>query len=171
MVKMRGVSIVQQLFALAVVSVLLMVYLHHIQRASTEQVNKVLAQQLKTVGEATSDYLSKNYATLKVNPFGVILISDLVSGGFLPTTFSNTNSQGGTWSITWRKYGAFPSYVLRAMIETKTNSALVPGDVLRFLGSNSGLLSSGRAQGYYESYLYSSTDFSNISSANETSVF
>lgn len=176
MVKQRGVTILESLIGLAVISAVIVASMHFFANMVKDRIDDSYAEQMQIIGKATEDYLKKEFNTdvtgfgKSVNTTGVITVSELTLANLLPDNF-NTNMSSNPYSISWRRDGTFPGYTIRALIESKVDNQVQAKNIAKKLGANGGSYVSGLASGSNSGYSFSNSHFSNIGSSNNNSVF
>jgi hypothetical protein len=169
--KQRGSALLSGALGLFVVSSVLMGVMGLFYYFAVNQNAKLLSEQMLMVGEATEDYLAENYATFKNDPagYGVINISSLIASNLLPSGFASSSEQGA-FNIAWKRYGSFPQYVIRAIVETKSEKEIYAKEALRQLGEKGGTIFNGQAVGYQQGFSYPLSEFSSLANANLNSL-
>lgn len=94
--KQAGITLLEIIIALAVMSVMVVGTSALIERSNADTRAAVAAQQLRTVGDAASAYIKDNYAAVMANATAatpaLIRVSDLVAGGYLTTGATTINA-------------------------------------------------------------------------------
>lgn len=176
MVRQRGVTLLESLIGLAVISAVVVASMHFFANMVKDRIDDGYAEQIKIIGEATHNYLKREFNTdvtgfgKSVNVNGAIAVADLIANNLLPEDFT-INMSGNPYAITWRRDGVFPGYTVRAMIETKVDNQYQAKNIARKIGSNGGTYEAGLASGTDAGYSYGSSEFANIADGNVNSVF
>lgn len=91
----KGMTLIEVLFAIVIFAALLGPLTYWIQEGTIKQAAKTASTQMQVVGEAAREYAKENYATLipTASPSSAVTVTvpNLVSGGYLPSTFNNAN--------------------------------------------------------------------------------
>lgn len=96
MTKQTGVTLIEVVIALGIMSIVVAGTAALIDRSSADTRAAVAAQQLRTVGDAANAYIKDNYTAVAANATttqpALIRVSDLVAGGYLTTGTTAANA-------------------------------------------------------------------------------
>lgn len=174
----KAFSLVETLLVLAVMLVFVVYKIQAVQQENMDYMGKTVAQQIKTVSDATNAYIVMKYgdiSSFKNSEIScntgtntcTIPISVLKSNYLLKPNFSEKTIFGQPYEIQIKRQGTSPSYMIGGIVLTKGNgtydsnlTSQIMGRALRNLGVDGGVVkTAGKISGLSGNWSATSSDY------------
>lgn len=178
MKKKKGFSLIEILLVLGIMLVMFTYKTKEIQQEQLENTAKIVAKQIKEVGDATNAYLVMKYGDItNLKGDGLdcntstgtcdLSFSTLKSLNLLPPNFSEKSIFGSPYEIEIKRQGTSPSYMLNGIVIVKgvknvgvDYTIQILTRTLRYLGVDGGIiLDNGKMQGLSNNWYATSSDY------------
>ena len=112
----RGFTLFEITLVLIIATAAALFAINALQREEERKVATIVGEQLRTVADATNSYIVNNYPALTATAASSLTLADLRAQSLLPTTFSDTNAQGSSYTIRLLRRGAAPNWNIEGVV-------------------------------------------------------
>lgn len=152
----KGFTLIEILLVIGIIALMSTIKIRDINEENQSIKAKMLADQIKTVEDATNAFLVLKYNDLsQLSSDGVqcdtkqntcnLTLKNLSDSALLPPNFSNKTILGNPYEIQLKRTGTAPNYMISGVVLTKDTinneqpSSVFAGEVLKNIGKDGGL--------------------------------